>query len=164
MSPIQTDEIVKKLDPWLARHQRPAWRPVAEPGDGTPTASKFGSTTWTGQDRTGPAGRSRTRTATASCSRTPPGRCEPGASLAEGEGVKKAAGDRIDTGVEMRFRSYLAVVESLLAPDRPAFAGASRINTSLFPQSRYRTNPRLRPPAPPKPPVPPLPPSPGIKV
>lgn len=66
--------------------------------------------------------------------------------------------------MEMRFRSYLGVVEGLLAPDRPAFAGASRINTSLFPRSRYRVNKALRPPAPPKPPAPPLPPAPGSRL
>jgi len=54
--------------------------------------------------------------------------------------------------MEMNFRSYLATVKGLLVPDRPAFAGASRINVSLFPRSRYRVNRALRPLAPPKPP------------
>ena len=68
------------------------------------------------------------------------------------------------TGMEMSFRSYLAnAQEGLLAPDRPTFAGALRINVSLFPRSRYRLNPKLRPPAPPKPPAPPSPPTPGVK-
>lgn len=63
----------------------------------------------------------------------------------------------IDTDMEMDFRGFLATTEGLLVPDRPAFAGASRINTSLFPRSRYRVNRALRPPAPPKPPSPPTP-------
>lgn len=63
--------------------------------------------------------------------------------------------------MEMGFRDYLATVEGLLAPDRPAFAGASRINVSLFPRSRYKVNRALRPPTPPKPPSPPRP---GVRV
>lgn len=62
--------------------------------------------------------------------------------------------------MKLHFRDYLAVIEGLLAPDRPAFAGASRINVSLFPRSRYRLNPKLRPPTPP---APPSPPTPGVK-
>jgi hypothetical protein len=47
---MQRDEIIKKLEPWLARNRRPAWKPVAEPGDGPHTASKFCGTPWTGPD------------------------------------------------------------------------------------------------------------------
>ena len=47
---MQTEEIVKKLEPWLARHRRPAWRPVVEVGDGPATASKFCGTPWIGPD------------------------------------------------------------------------------------------------------------------
>lgn len=65
--------------------------------------------------------------------------------------------------MQLHFRDYLTKTEGLLAPDRPAFAGASRINVSLFPRSRYRVNPRLRPPAPKKPPAPPSPPTPGLR-
>lgn len=67
--------------------------------------------------------------------------------------------------MEMCFRNYLAATEEgLLVPDRPAFAGVSRINTSLFPRSRYRVNRAFRPPAPPKPPAPPSPPTPGVRL
>jgi hypothetical protein len=31
---MRAEEIVEKLEPWLARHRRPAWRPVVEEGDG----------------------------------------------------------------------------------------------------------------------------------
>ena len=27
---MQTDEIIRRLEPWLARHRRPAWKPVVE--------------------------------------------------------------------------------------------------------------------------------------
>jgi uncharacterized protein YwqG len=47
---MTTDQIIEKLKPWLARHLRPAWRPVTEDGDGPPTASKFCGTAWTGPD------------------------------------------------------------------------------------------------------------------
>jgi hypothetical protein len=43
------------LEPWLARHRRPAWKPVVEPGDGSPTAPKFGGPAWTGSDAPWPA-------------------------------------------------------------------------------------------------------------
>lgn len=66
--------------------------------------------------------------------------------------------------MKLHFRDYLAMIEGLFTPDRPAFAGASRINVSLFPRSRYRLHPHLRPPAPKKPPAPPSPPRPGVKL
>ena len=47
---MTTEEIVKKLEPWLARHRRPAWKPVVEDGDGPATASKFCGTPWIGSD------------------------------------------------------------------------------------------------------------------
>jgi hypothetical protein len=46
-----------------------------------------------------------------------------------------------------RPESALATVEEgLLLPDAPSVPGMSRINTSLFPLSRYREHPNLRPP------------------
>ena len=47
---MQTEEIIKKLEPWLAKHRRPAWRLVIEEDDGPATASKFCGTAWTGPD------------------------------------------------------------------------------------------------------------------
>jgi hypothetical protein len=43
---MRSNEIVKKLEPWLAKHRRPAWKPVVADGDGPPTASKFCGTPW----------------------------------------------------------------------------------------------------------------------
>lgn len=56
----------------------------------------------------------------------------------------------------LEFRAYLAAVEGLLVPDKPGVPGKSRINMSLFPRSRLRVNPTLRPPKPrlPSPPKP----------
>jgi hypothetical protein len=45
---MTTDEIIKKLEPWLAMHRRPAWKPVVEDGDGPTTGSKFCGTPWIG--------------------------------------------------------------------------------------------------------------------
>lgn len=45
---MKPKEIIKALGPWMKRVLRPAWRPVVERGDGTPTASKFCGTPWTG--------------------------------------------------------------------------------------------------------------------
>jgi uncharacterized protein YwqG len=47
---MTTEQIVKKLEPWLAKHRRPAWKPVVEDGDGPPAASKFSGTPWIGWD------------------------------------------------------------------------------------------------------------------
>lgn len=47
---MQTDGIVKKLEPWLAKQRRPAWKPLVESGDGPPTTSKFCGTPWIGKD------------------------------------------------------------------------------------------------------------------
>lgn len=52
---MQTEEIVRSLEPWRARHRRPAWKPVVEEGDGPATASKFGGSPWTGPDAPWPA-------------------------------------------------------------------------------------------------------------
>lgn len=41
--------------------------------------------------------------------------------------------------------AFAAVEEGLLALDDPSVPGVSRINTSLFPRSRYKANPTLRP-------------------
>src|SRR5712691_5101906 len=51
---MTTDEIIKMLEPWLAKHRRPAWKPVVEDGDGSPTASKFCGTPWIGRDAAWP--------------------------------------------------------------------------------------------------------------
>lgn len=66
--------------------------------------------------------------------------------------------------VRLGFRDFLAAVEGLLVPDKPAVPGASRINMSLFPRSRLRANPILRAPKPRLPPKPglPSPPKPGV--
>jgi uncharacterized protein YwqG len=47
---MTTEDIVKKLEPWLVKHRRPAWRPVVEAGDGDSRASKFCGTPWIGPD------------------------------------------------------------------------------------------------------------------
>ena len=47
---MTAEEIVAKLEPWLAKHQRPAWRPVVQDGDGPATVSKFCGTPWVGPD------------------------------------------------------------------------------------------------------------------
>lgn len=47
---------------------------------------------------------------------------------------------------EMSFKDYLATVEGILLPDKPAVPGTSRLNMSLYPRSRYKVNPTLRPP------------------
>jgi uncharacterized protein YwqG len=43
---MRSEEIVRKLEPWLAMHRRPAWKPVVVDGDGPATASKFCGTPW----------------------------------------------------------------------------------------------------------------------
>jgi hypothetical protein len=40
------DEVLRQLVPWRKAHKRPAWKPVTEPGDGSPRASKFSGTPW----------------------------------------------------------------------------------------------------------------------
>jgi hypothetical protein len=47
---MATDQIVKKLEPWLAKHRRPPWKPVVENGDGPPRVSKFSGMPWIGED------------------------------------------------------------------------------------------------------------------
>jgi uncharacterized protein YwqG len=47
---MRTEEVVKKLEPWLAKHRRPAWKPVVENGGGPVTGSKFCGTPWIGKD------------------------------------------------------------------------------------------------------------------
>jgi hypothetical protein len=58
--------------------------------------------------------------------------------------------------MRISFKTFLAAVEGLLVPDKPAVPGASKINTSLFPRSRLRANPHLKVPKPrlPSPPKP----------
>jgi hypothetical protein len=50
--------------------------------------------------------------------------------------------------MRISFKTFLAAVEGLLVPDKPAVPGASRINMSLFPRSRLRANRHLRVPKP----------------
>ena len=47
---MRADVIVRTLEPWLAKHRRPAWQPVVEEGDGPATVSKFCGVPWTGHD------------------------------------------------------------------------------------------------------------------
>lgn len=47
---MTSGEIAKLLGPWLAKQRRPAWRPLAQDGDGPPTAPKFCGTPWIGSD------------------------------------------------------------------------------------------------------------------
>jgi uncharacterized protein YwqG len=47
---MTTDQKIKRLEPWLAKHRRPAWRPVVKEGDGPATASKFCGSPWIGPD------------------------------------------------------------------------------------------------------------------
>jgi uncharacterized protein YwqG len=46
---MDTEQIIDQLGPWLAKHQRAAWKPVVQDGDGEPTASKFSGTPWIAQ-------------------------------------------------------------------------------------------------------------------
>src|SRR5262245_39010278 len=47
---MTAEEIIQKLEPWLAKHRRPAWKPIVEDGDGLATVSKFSGTPWIGPD------------------------------------------------------------------------------------------------------------------
>src|SRR6516164_8055573 len=47
---MQAEEIVKKLEPWLARQRRLAWKPIVEKGDGPATGSKFCGVPWIAPD------------------------------------------------------------------------------------------------------------------
>ena len=44
------EEILKTLRPWLAKVNRPAWKPVVEKSEGAATASRFGGAPWIGSD------------------------------------------------------------------------------------------------------------------
>jgi uncharacterized protein YwqG len=48
------EEIVTKLEPWLARQRRPAWKPVVEEGDDSVAGSKFCGIPWIGPDASWP--------------------------------------------------------------------------------------------------------------
>jgi hypothetical protein len=52
---MNTKEIVEKLEPWLARHRRPAWKPLVQDGDSPTTASKFSGLPWLAPDEPWPA-------------------------------------------------------------------------------------------------------------
>jgi hypothetical protein len=47
-------QIIETLEPWLAKHRRPAWKPVVVDGDGPPMASKFCGIPWIGPDAAWP--------------------------------------------------------------------------------------------------------------
>jgi uncharacterized protein YwqG len=47
---MTVDQVREKLEPWLAKYRRPAWKPIVEEGDRLVTASKFAGTPWIGQD------------------------------------------------------------------------------------------------------------------
>jgi hypothetical protein len=47
---MTTDDIVRQLEPWLAKHRRPAWRPLVQGGDGPAARAQFGGTPWIGAD------------------------------------------------------------------------------------------------------------------
>ncbi len=47
---MNPQEVVRALEPWLARHRRPAWKPIVENIDGSPIASKFCGLPWIGPD------------------------------------------------------------------------------------------------------------------
>ena len=47
---MRAEEVIRKLEPWLAKQRRPAWRPAVQHGDAPATASKFCGTPWTGPD------------------------------------------------------------------------------------------------------------------
>lgn len=47
---MTSEEIVKRLEPWLAKHRRPVWKPAVEEGDGPAIVSKFCGTPWIGPD------------------------------------------------------------------------------------------------------------------
>jgi uncharacterized protein YwqG len=44
------DRIAAQLEPWLAKHRRPAWKPVLQDGDGPATVSKFSGLPWIGEN------------------------------------------------------------------------------------------------------------------
>jgi hypothetical protein len=66
----------------------------------------------------------------------------PGPNFGQYRGGVSQAEAVLAAGLTGRFRDYL---EGLLLPDRPAVPGTSRLNTTLYPRSRYRVNPQLRP-------------------
>jgi uncharacterized protein YwqG len=47
---MKADEMVERLEPWLAKHRRAAWKPIVEEGDGPAKVSKFCGTPWIGLD------------------------------------------------------------------------------------------------------------------
>ena len=44
---METKAIIDQLEPWRAKHRRPAWKPVVEDGDDPAWASKFCGIPWT---------------------------------------------------------------------------------------------------------------------
>jgi uncharacterized protein YwqG len=47
---MQAEAVIQQLEPWWAKHRRPAWKPVVEDGDGPVTGSKFSGMPWIGAD------------------------------------------------------------------------------------------------------------------
>ncbi len=70
---------------------------------------------------------------------------------------KERCGREVASAARFGFRDFLAAVEGLFLPDRPAVPGAPKLNTSPYPRSRYKAHPHLRPPTPPRPRLPRLP-------
>src|ERR1700694_2713896 len=50
MRTMNTEDVLQKLSPWREKHQRVAWKPIVEDGDGAPSASKFAGMPWIGPD------------------------------------------------------------------------------------------------------------------
>src|SRR5262245_58606576 len=44
------EEILKRLDPWLLKNRRTAWKPIVAEGSDSATASKFCGTPWVGPE------------------------------------------------------------------------------------------------------------------
>lgn len=51
---MSDDEALAKLAPWREKHRRPAWRPITEPHDAGPLASKFSGVPWLAADEEWP--------------------------------------------------------------------------------------------------------------
>ena len=45
--------------------------------------------------------------------------------------------------MRINFKEFLATVEGPLLPDRSSVPGKSRLNTSIFPRTRYKANPNF---------------------
>ena len=52
---MKTDDVVRQLEAWRAKHRRTAWTPIVKAGDGLCTESKFSGTPWIGEGAPWPA-------------------------------------------------------------------------------------------------------------